>query len=59
MTPRSRQPVDLVTMGRIRSHGCRDLLIYCSSVWCNHSAKLNADSLPDDIVLQALEPRMV
>ena len=59
MTPRTRQPLDLGTMGHIRSHGCRDLLVYCSSVWCNHSGKLNADWLPDDTVLLALDERMV
>jgi len=51
MTPPSQQPVDFVTMGHIRSHGCRDLLVYCNSVWCNHSARLNADWLSDDTVL--------
>jgi hypothetical protein len=45
---RSRQTFALVTMGHIRSHGCRELLVYCTSPWCNHSAKLNADWLPDD-----------
>ena len=52
MTPRRRGPTDLVTMGHIRSH-------YCNSVWCNHSAKLNADWLPDDTALLALDERMV
>jgi hypothetical protein len=48
-----------VTMGHVRSHGCRDLLVYCTSNFCSHSAKMNADFLPDDMVLLALEPRMV
>jgi hypothetical protein len=26
-------------MGLIRGHGCRDLLVYCTSPWCDHSAK--------------------
>jgi hypothetical protein len=34
-----------VTMGHIRSHGCRDLLVYCASGRCHHSATLNADWL--------------
>jgi len=59
MTPHTRQPVDLVTMGHIRSHGCRDLLVYCNSVWCNQSARLNADWLPDNTVLLELDERMV
>ena len=48
-----------VTMGHVRSHGCRELLVYCTSIWCNHSAKINADWLPDEAALLALEPRMV
>jgi hypothetical protein len=34
-------------------NGCRDLLVYCSSVWCNHSATLNADWLPGDTPLRS------
>jgi hypothetical protein len=26
-----------VPLGHIRSHGCRDILIYCGSINCNHS----------------------
>jgi hypothetical protein len=37
-------------MGHIRGHGCRDLLIYCSSGRCHHSASMNADWLPDETV---------
>jgi hypothetical protein len=52
MAIRKREPFELVTMGHIRGHGCRDLLVYCSSAWCNHSAKLNDwlgdQSLPDE-----------
>jgi hypothetical protein len=48
-----------VTMGHIRSHGCRDLLVYCISPWCNYDAKLNGDWLSDDTVLLDLDPRMV
>jgi hypothetical protein len=36
-----------VTLGHMRGHGCRDLLVYCESIWCNHSAVINADHLPD------------
>jgi hypothetical protein len=45
---RSCKTVEPVTMGHIRGHGCRDLLVYCVSPWCNHSASPNGDSLPDD-----------
>jgi hypothetical protein len=57
MTPPAKS--EPVTMGHIRGHGCHALLVYCESRWCNHSAKLNADWLPDDIPLWALCPRMV
>jgi hypothetical protein len=48
-----------VTLANMRSHGCRDLLVYCVSPWCNHSATLNADWLPDDTALLDLGHRMV
>jgi hypothetical protein len=50
---------ELVTMGHIRGHGCPALLVYCVSPWCNHSARLNLDWLPDDTVLLDLDHRMV
>jgi hypothetical protein len=56
MKARKRETFEL---GHIRGHGCRDLLVYCDSIWCNHSAKLNADWLSDDTALLTLEPRMV
>jgi hypothetical protein len=59
MSPRRRETFEPVTLDQIRVHGCRDLLVYCSSVWCNHSATLNADWLPRDTPLRALCPRMV
>ena len=48
-----------VTMGHIRGHGVTRLIVYCESLWCNHSATLNADWLPDEAVLLDLDPRMV
>jgi hypothetical protein len=48
MTTRLRKAADLVTMGHLRSHGLRDLLVYCESGWCHHHAKLNVERLPDD-----------
>ena len=59
MTPRTRQTFPPVTMGHIREHGCRDLLVSCVSPWCNHSARLTADWLADDTAVRALCPRMV
>jgi hypothetical protein len=48
-----------VTLGHIRGHGCRDLLIYCDSGWCHHGATMNADWLPDDTPVRSLCSRMV
>ena len=59
MTRPQRQGAELVTMGHIRSHGCPDLLVYCVSPWCNHSATLSLDSLRDDTALLDLCSRMV
>jgi hypothetical protein len=59
LTPRARQTFEPVTMGHIRSHGCRELLVYCASPWCNHSATLDAELLPDETVVLDLDPRMV
>ena len=39
--------------------GRRNLLVYCTSPWCNHSATLNADWLPDDTAPLDLDRRMV
>jgi hypothetical protein len=50
---------ELATLGHIRSHGCRDLLIYCGSWRCYHSATMIADWLPDDTPVRSLCRRMV
>jgi hypothetical protein len=49
----------MVTLDHIRGHGCRGVLVYCESIWCNHSADIDADWLPDDTVIRSLAPRMV
>jgi hypothetical protein len=51
--------IQSVTLGHIRSHGCRNLLIYCSSIDCSHSATMNADHLPDETAIRPLGARMV
>ena len=58
---RSKKPTPFaaVTLGHIRGHGCRDLLVYCASGWCHHSATMNADWLPDETPVRSLCPRMV
>jgi hypothetical protein len=48
-----------VTLGHIRSHGVRHLLIYCSTGRYHHSAVINADCWPDDTVLLELNRRVV
>jgi hypothetical protein len=48
-----------VTLRHVRGHGCRDLLIYCGSINCSHSATLNADHMPDDTPIRPLGARMV
>jgi hypothetical protein len=48
-----------VTMGHIRDHGCRELLVYSSSGRCYHSSTSNADWPPDERVVRLLFPRMV
>jgi hypothetical protein len=48
-----------VTLGHIRSHGVRRLLIYCSTGLCHHGAIIDADRWPDDTVLLDLEHRAV
>jgi hypothetical protein len=49
-----------VTLGDMRSHGVRRLLIYCSSgLYCHHSATVDADRWPDQTVLLDLDRRAV
>jgi hypothetical protein len=59
MPARNSETFEPVTLGHIRGHGCRDLLVYCESIWCNHNATLNADHLPDETVIRQLNARMV
>jgi hypothetical protein len=59
MTPRQRETFPPVTLRQIRGHGCRNLLVYCESLWCNHSAVMSADGLPDEMPVRSLCPRMV
>ena len=48
MAPRKAEAFKPVTMGHIRWHGCRDLLVYYVSGRCHHSATLNGDWPPDE-----------
>jgi hypothetical protein len=59
MTPRQRETFLPVTLGQIRGHGCRTLLVYCEPLGAIISAVLNADGLPDEMPVRSLCPRMV
>ena len=43
-----------VTLGHMRSQGCRDLLVYCNSGRCNHSTIMNVGHLPDNTPIESL-----
>src|SRR5580700_8178532 len=62
-SPIKRRPVSYqgppVTLGHIRAHGVRRLLIYCSTGFCHHSAVVDADRWPDDTVLLNLDLKAV
>jgi hypothetical protein len=59
MAVRESRRLQSVTLEHIRSHGCRDLLIYCTCIDCSHSAVMNADNLPDDTLIRTLGARML
>jgi hypothetical protein len=59
MTARKRETFPPVTLGHIRGHGCRDLLVFCGSIHCNHETKINADHLPGETPIRPLGARMV
>ena len=58
-TKRKSETFEPVTMGDIRAHGVTRLLVYCESLWCHHCATLDADWLPDDVILLDLNRRMI
>ena len=53
------EPGGSVTLGHLRSHGVRGLLVYCCTGRCWHSAEINADRWPDELPIKELEPRMI
>jgi hypothetical protein len=59
LTIRERETFPPVTLGHIRGHGCRDLLVYCGSIHCSYGAKMNADHLSDETHIRPLGVRMV
>jgi hypothetical protein len=50
------KPVPLANM---RSHGRNHAFVYCSNPACHHSAELDVSRLPDDVIFNDLQPRMV
>jgi hypothetical protein len=56
---RTGEPFESVTLGHIRSHGCRGLLIYCEAIGCHHRSIMNADHLPDELPIRSLGARVV
>jgi hypothetical protein len=59
MVPLQREIFEPVTLGHIRSHGCRNILIYCGSIHCNRSINMNADHMADETVIRSLCSKMV
>jgi hypothetical protein len=59
MVIRKAETFDPGTFVHIRSHGCQNLLIYCDSGRCHHSATMNADHLPASLPVRSLCGRMV
>jgi hypothetical protein len=58
--PPARYSGPPVTLGHIRSHGVRHLLIYCNQgLYCYHHALINADRWPDETVLLDMNRRAV
>jgi hypothetical protein len=43
-----------VTLGHMRSHGCRELLVYCNSSSCNHGTTMQPGALPDETPIKSL-----
>jgi hypothetical protein len=52
-----RHASESVTLGHIRRHGCRDVLVYCRDIVCNHSVTTNTDHLGDDTPMRSLGAR--
>jgi hypothetical protein len=43
----AQKAFESITLGHMRSHGCRDLLVYCAFINCNNSTIMNADYFPE------------
>jgi hypothetical protein len=57
---RARYNGPTVTLGDLRAHGVRRLLIYCSEgLYCCHSATIDAERWPDETAVRDLCPKAV
>jgi len=54
MSPNKIGKLAPVTLGHMRSQGCRDVLAYCNSGHCNHSTIINVGHLPDSTPIKSL-----
>jgi hypothetical protein len=54
MSPTKAEKLAPVTLGHMRSQGCRDLLVYCNSDSCDYSTIMNVGHLPDDTPIKSL-----
>ena len=50
--------IGFVTLGNMLANGVRTLAAWCSNVTCQHEAIVIVDSLPDDVFVPSLGPRM-
>jgi hypothetical protein len=46
------------TIAHFKSHGVTRLLVYCDDMICKHRASIPIDSLPDQLTLTDLQPRL-
>jgi hypothetical protein len=55
--PVNRGASPAMTLGNMRENGVHSLFVYCPS--CHHSVDLNVDSLPNEVEVPSVGPRMV
>jgi len=50
-----------ITLGHLRSEGCRRLLVYCgrTNELCHHHESIDADRWPDETPVRSLDAKMV
>jgi hypothetical protein len=48
-----------VTLGNLREHRIRRLLVFCGNPKCKHQATIEHFPWPDDVTLSDFQPRML